>query len=340
MPILKYRSSTLTGFRALVPEIVYVMCGARGEEGNRLMRALPQLKFVGFEPDAEEYARLTARPSPRFTFFGAAVGAENQQRTLYITRNPGCSSLLRPNHAFYRRFKDCGPDLEIVRELPVEAVSLDSFLPSSGIQRVDFLDLDTQGSELEILRGAQAFLSTSVVGVRCEVEFSPLYQEQALFGDIDAYLRGFGFQLFDLGRSRYRRAGFMPHALTRGQLLWGDALYLRSHEWFLSRSNKQGLFTLCLMAAHLQFHDYALEVMNILVDANAATLSERERASLTAGRDQYVKDLTSASRWADFLYALEGLGLKRAIRLIGRLSTQLGDRLRKDRSMTEYNWTD
>jgi FkbM family methyltransferase len=339
MPILKYRTRTLVPISALVSEVTYVMCGARGETSNRLMRALPQMKFIGFEPDAEEHARLSARPARGFTYFPVAVGGRDERRTFYVTRNPACSSLLQPNQAFYSRFKDSGPVVEVVREEPIDIVSLDSFLPTSGVNRIDFLDLDTQGTELEILQGAQSFLSSEIVGVRCEVEFSPLYQEQPLFGDVDAYLRKFGFMLFDLGRIRNRRTNFPPHALTRGQLLWGDALFLRDHAWLSGRSSKMALFRLCLLAAHFQFHDYALEVLDSLL-AGSVALTPEERAALAATRHQYLEDLRRGARWIDLLYGLEAIGLRRPIKLVGRLATQLGDRLRKDRTMAEYNWTD
>ena len=47
-----------------MPEIVYVMCGARGETSHSFLRALPQLKFIGFEPDPEEYNRLISQAPP------------------------------------------------------------------------------------------------------------------------------------------------------------------------------------------------------------------------------------------------------------------------------------
>jgi len=241
MPIKKYRSSTITPLSALLPEIVYVMCGARGETTNRLMRALPQMKFFGFEPDAEEYQRLSTASAKGFSYFHTAVGGRDERRTLYVTRNPACSSLLRPNLALYGRFKDCAPEFEVVEEKPIDVVSLDSFLAGAGVHVVDFLDLDTQGSELEILDGAQSFLEKSVVALKCEVEFAPLYEGQPLFGDVDRCLRKFGFMLFDLSRSRYRRANFPAYALTRGQLLWGDALYLRDHAWFTARGERMPL---------------------------------------------------------------------------------------------------
>jgi FkbM family methyltransferase len=216
MPIKKYRSSTIAPLSALIPEIVYVMCGARGETSNRLVRVLPQMKFFGFEPDEEEHKRLSASAAKGFTYFRAAVGGREERRTLYVTRNPACSSLLRPNLALYGRFKDCEPDLQIVEERPIDVVSLDSFLAVARVGNVDFLDLDTQGSELEILQGAQSSLSKSAAVLKCEVEFSPLHEGQPLFGDVDRFLQRFGFMLFDLSRSRYRRATFPPHALTEG----------------------------------------------------------------------------------------------------------------------------
>ena len=340
MAILKYRKRTLKPLSNLVPEITYVMCGARGETTNRLIRALPQVRFVGFEPDPEEFRRLKENAGNRFSFINVAVGARNERRRFYVTRNPGCSSLFQPNQAFYSRFKDCGPEVAVVGEQEVETVALDSGLPAAGINTIDILDLDTQGSELEIMHGAEGLLSKSTVAVKCEVEFSSLYLDQPLFGDVDAFLRGLGFMLFDLSRTRYRRHNFPPNALTRGQLLWGDALYLRDAAWFTARSDKRSLFKLSLIAAHLQFHDYTLEIMDLLLNAPGMALSPEERAGLTDARQALLKDLGPGANWIRVLRGLEAVGLGRPMRELGRLTTQFGERLRKDRLMAEYNWVD
>jgi len=340
MPLLNFRSPTLTALSDLVPEITYVMCGARGETGSRLMRALPQLKFIGFEPDREEYERLTRATAPGFRYLNVAVGARDERCVLYVTRSPECSSLLPPNQKFFSRFGQQGSDLEVVKEEPTDVVALDTCLPKIGVQGVHFLDLDTQGTELDILHGATNFLSTSVAGVKCEVEFSPLYEGQALFGNVDVYLRGLGFMLFDLSRTRYRRARFPARALTRGQLLWGDALYLRNYETLRADSSRVSLFTLCLLAAHLGFHDYALEVLDFLLAGGAGPLSGEEQGALDGTRREYLRALRRNARWVDVIYGLEALGLRRPVKLVGRLATQLGDRLLKDRAMTMYNWVD
>ena len=83
MPVMRYRSRTISALSEVVPEIVYVMCGARGETSHPLLRALPQLKFIGFEPDSEEYNRLISQAKPGFTYFNAAVGRRDERRVLY-----------------------------------------------------------------------------------------------------------------------------------------------------------------------------------------------------------------------------------------------------------------
>jgi FkbM family methyltransferase len=340
MPILKYRKRTLAPLSNLISEITYVMCGARGETTNRLMRALPQVRFIGFEPATEEFKKLKENAADRFSYINAAVGARNERRCFYETQNPGCSSLLQPNQALYSRFENGDRDLAVVEEREIATVALDSCLPAAGIQTMDILELDTQGSELEILHGAENLLSKTTVVVKCEVEFSPLYLDQPLFGDVDAFLRNLGFMLFDLSRTRYRRSNFPPDDLTRGQLLWGDALYLRDAAWFTTQSDKLSLFKLSLVAAHLQFHDYALEIIDLLLNEPAVVLSPEERTSLLAARQRYLQDLARGANWIRALRGLEAVGLGRPIKAVGRLATQLGERLRKDRLMAEYNWVD
>jgi hypothetical protein len=179
-------------------------------------------------------------------------------------------------------------------------------------------------------------LSNSIVCVKCEIEFVPLYEGQALFGDVDSFLRQRGFVLFDLSRSRYRRANFPNDALTQGQLLWGDAAYLKDYRYLADAGNNLALFKLCLLAAHLQFHDYALEVLEFLLDKPAA-LTREEHAAIRKAHDQYTADLRTGTWWIALLRRLESLGLTSVVKEAERIATQFGDRLRKDRSMTEYN---
>jgi len=315
---------SLAALAELVPEIVYVMCGARGEARNRLTAALPRARFLGFEADAEAHARLSRQAQPGYTYYHAAVGAREETRTLYVTREPACSSLLKPNTGFFGQFSDCARQIEIVEQRTVETVSLNKYLPNAGVNGIDFLELDTQGTELEILGGADGFLATSVVGMQIEVEFAPIYEGQPLFGAIDEYLRGFGFMLFDLSRNRYRRAAMVSDLITRGQLLWGDALYLRDYHSFAGSTAKERALKLCGIAGVLGFHDYALETWDFVLQGGAGAVSDIERAALTNLRRQYLEELRSQSSW---------------LRLVAKLG-KLGRRLSRRARTTAFSWVD
>lgn len=301
---------SLAALAELVPEIVYVMCGARGEVRNRLTAALPSARFLGFEPDEKAYQRLARNPPPGYTYYQVAVGAREEARTLYVTREPACSSLLKPNAGFFGQFADCAPQVEVMEQRTLETVSLNNFLPGAGVTSVDFLELDTQGTELEIFKGADRFLATSVVGLQIEIEFSPIYEGQPLFGAVDEYLRGFDFMLFDLTRNRYRRAAMPRNIITRGQLLWGDALYLRNYRSFNGSAAKERVLKLCVIAGLLGCHDYAVEAWGFVLQEGTGSVSEIERAALTNIRKQYLDELHSQSTWLRMVAKLGKLGLR------------------------------
>jgi len=301
---------SLAALAELAPEIVYVMCGARGEVRNRLTAALPRARFLGFEPDEKAHQQLARHAPPGYTYYKAAVGGREENRTLYVTREPLCSSLLKPNASFCGRFTDCAAQIEVVEQRTVETVSLNNFLPGAGVTSCDFLELDVQGAELEILQGAGRFLAGSLVGLKTEAEFSPIYENQPVFAALDEYLRGFGFMLFDLTRNRYRRAVMARDLITRGQLLWGDALYLRDYRRFTGSAAKERVLKLCVIAGLVGFHDYALEAWEFVLQEGAGAITEIERAALTNIRAQYLGELHGRSTWLRILSRFGKLGLK------------------------------
>jgi FkbM family methyltransferase len=80
----------------------------------------------------------------------------------------------------------------------------------------DFLNIDTQGAELAVLKGLGHHLAdVQLCGIYLEVNSEPLYEGIPLIGEIDAYLEAYGFVRV---MTAWTNAG------------WGDALYVRRVE--------------------------------------------------------------------------------------------------------------
>ena len=238
--------------------LTYVDCGARGDRLPREFRALKHVSYVGIEADGDECVRLNASAGHGHVYIPAFLGRARERRTFHITSSPACSSLYPPNLPFLAAFPELAGAFQVDREVSVETVTLEDALREHGIRAADFIELDTQGSELDILHGADSLLRNSVLGVRVEVEFSPMYLDQPLFADIDGFLRLRGFRLFDLSRYRVRRPTLAASIPTRGQLLWGHALYLRSQGDLPAEVAAR----LAVVAAASDIPDYAAEILD------------------------------------------------------------------------------
>lgn len=261
--------------------LTLVDAGARGGLQPNWAPARRHLCVVGFEPDPDEHARLAAGADPRRTvYINAALHRQPDRLTLNVGRAGGTSSLLEPNWEFLNRFPD-PQRYEVTRRIPVRVDCLDSVLPANNVSDPDFIKIDTQGAELAILEGGRDTLARALVGVEVEVSFAPLYRGQPFFGDIDAFLRGLGFQLFDMRPSHWKRAAGARFGGPKGQLVFGDALYLKTETDFqrqlaalqdgAARSSKLlRALTICLLYGYV---DYAIELFEPnrgLLDPNAA----------------------------------------------------------------------
>ncbi len=204
-------------------KICLIDVGARDGIDPRWQNYWDMLEVIAFEPDPTECARLNGQTLPYpIRYIPNALGAvNNQQATLHLTRQPGCSSLLKPNLALCNQFT-YGPAMSVVKEIPLTVSRMDSVVTVQP----DVIKVDTQGTELDVLQGAGALLDRTLA-VELEVEFVPQYIDQPLFADVDAFMRGRGFVLRGIRRTYWRnKAASYAHA-SGGQLIHGDALYIR-----------------------------------------------------------------------------------------------------------------
>jgi len=268
--------------------IVVVDVGCRWGFADAWLGLGDRGSIIGFDPDVEECRRLEERYADRagVHVIPQGLGSRPGPATLHITKDPAGSSLYRPHPDTY----GLHPDLDGAqpeRTIAVELVTLDAWWAVNGPASADVIKLDTQGSELDILRGASDVLE-SVRAVEVEVEFNPLYEEQPLFGDVDAFLRRHGFMLWKLRNlvhysqwgvaERAPRLGQnwfdsrpAPFDECGGQLYWCDAFFVAQDLARPSDSRSwQELLRDAVIAHALQFDDLATRLV-LQARANAPT---------------------------------------------------------------------
>lgn len=228
------------------------------------------LTIYGFDADEEAAAEanldLAVRQVP-WQEIHVPIGLSNQEgeATLYVTKAPMCTSLYPPNEPFLARFANLPELVNLDFKVEIETTTLDTFCAAENVEALDFLQIDVQGADLNVLQGATNLLQRSGLAIQIEVEFAQLYKDQPLFADVDAFLRAQGFSLFDVTRSyRLRTLSPIQGGQHPGQLLWGDAFYLRdliSTEANQTLRTPEQMLKLACMADILGFTDYALEVL-------------------------------------------------------------------------------
>jgi FkbM family methyltransferase len=197
--------------------------GGSGGPEPRWRRLDTRLRHYVFEPDPRSFEKLTARSSDDYKVYDAALASERGSTTFHLCREPQVSSILPPNRDLVDEFpRKERWDIATTRQ--IQTSRLDDVL-TDELSHVDFIKIDTQGTELSVVRGARHVLG-HVFGAEIEVSFVEIYKDQDLFGDICRTLGDAGLVFMDFTNlCRWERQG--PTHTLFGQCVFGDAVFLK-----------------------------------------------------------------------------------------------------------------
>ncbi|AWK90191.1 FkbM family methyltransferase [Azospirillum thermophilum] len=204
-------------------------------------------RVIGFEP-LEEAADKRTAAEPGVMMLNHFIG-KGGPASFQINYFDPTSSLLEPNLDYLRQFYALADMCRPVKRLAVETTRLDDIAEVGGC---DYLKIDVQGGELDVLLGAERLLER-VLFVHTEVEFEPIYVDQPLFPDIDRFLRARGFELLDLTKLGHSGYAALPRQQARTKLTWADAIYVKTTD----RLADQGAAAL-LKAAYIAHVNYRM----------------------------------------------------------------------------------
>lgn len=221
----------------------------------------------------------------KINYFNYALHKKPQNLDYYITDGHGKSSIYKPNFKFLSQFEDVERyKVNSVQTLSSKKIrTLDSFIKDRFIIDIDFIKLDTQGSELDILKGCQNYAIHNTFGMQIEVEFIEIYENQSLFRDVDAFMQKNGFQLFDIRRQYWKRKEFYEY-VGKGQLIFGDALYFKKLDVLFKELSKiedqsyiiSKIYKSILVCSIYGIYDYAVSIAKKGLELNYLSKNEFE----------------------------------------------------------------
>ena len=266
--------STIREFEEYFKEYPFIMVdiGASGGAVAEWKKLGKYLQIIGFEPDEREYANLSRskESNQNIKYLKTLLYKEyNPKINFNLYKIQQLSSIYPPNVGVLSKFAKADT-WRVSRNIEVEVDTLDNQLQKNQVNDIDFIKLDTQGSELAVLEGATKFLQGPIFGIQIEVEFTSVYSGQPLFSDVDIFLRKHGFQLFEIIRSKYwKRPIDDKFVKSKGQIMYGDMLYLRNFKHFDSilkaqpneSFRKSKLLKAASVAVLYGHMDYAFEIL-------------------------------------------------------------------------------
>lgn len=174
------------GRLGLDPRVIFDVGAHIGMTALEFSDAFPQAKIYAFEPSTENLRRMKAN----------LVGTSNVQLVQLgvADTNSSASLSMDPAHPSMASIAHAAPGG--VTET-INLVTLDDYCRENEIARIDILKIDTEGYEMQALRGAAGLLAAGAIGViKAEVALDPDSDYHTSLFDFSNYLHPFGYRLF------------------------------------------------------------------------------------------------------------------------------------------------
>jgi len=210
----------IIGNRLLNSPFVLVDLGVRGGIHSRWWHLRDQIEVHGVDAAEEAIAPLAAARRENHRYYTAALGNEEGMTTLFVPSIAEAASLIpRELSPDQRRMMIDPGNMADARKRTVPITRLDTLMAANSVHRADFLKLDCEGMEPEILKGARHFLATGgVLGVESETSLSVIAESrQSHLSAVFEQLIPHGFQFADVAAQRIPYASFVERARALGR---------------------------------------------------------------------------------------------------------------------------
>lgn len=165
-----------------------------------------------FEPSTSTFELLTEETKniQRLILNNVGLGAKSESQLFYHNAQSDISSFLKPTDQLWGK---------VVKEELIQITTLDAYVRKTQIDRIHYLKIDTQGFDLEVLKGAENLLTNKKIDViQMEITMETFYESQPKMYEILRFLDDFNFQL--IAFYKFHNDNFKAR--------WTDALFVSS----------------------------------------------------------------------------------------------------------------
>ena len=223
---------------------------------------------VVVEPIASEAKKLTDQ---NYKVIPKGLWSSNCKKKLYVLgKRSGSSSMYKPNKSAFDlyNFKKKNLSLfDILEEIDVECTTVKESLNKLDIKYLDFLKIDTQGSELEILKGIGEYFPLMM---KIEVQIVPMYENIPSWGELISHLYKINYmtcEWIEIGSHLTRTPAemdmiFIPNYLTES----GKKIILSREKKFIS---------LMLIFGHIKLLQTISAQLNFPINSEVQKLKDK-----------------------------------------------------------------
>lgn len=156
-----------------------------GQTAGVYRKEFPRAEIYSFEPVAATFRELEKNMGANESVHLFQMGFGSHASTVEI-------SVLAENSHISSILHRVGPDSEFV-----EIQALDDFVAQHGIDKIDLLKIDTEGYELEVLKGVQHLLRKQRIGMMyIEAELNKTSRHFLSVEELSGALKEYGYQIF------------------------------------------------------------------------------------------------------------------------------------------------
>ena len=196
-------------------KIIFDIGANKGLTTTEYLKFFPYAEIHAFEPFSDLFPlwqQITAS-NKHIHFNPVGVAEKSGTISFNVNSNHDTNSVLESIKIGAASDVNC----KTIKRETIQVVSIDEYCKANNISEIDIVKIDTQGSELAILKGMKNLLTAKKIKlIYTETYFKQQYAEQPLLFDIAKYLQQFGYYIQDMYDPFYNEK----------LMLWCDTIFI------------------------------------------------------------------------------------------------------------------